>query len=376
MIFVNDLWTIRDVPQWLGHVSSGVDGMGLADVVFPMFLFIVGLSIPFALERRLALQGTNLFLIVSHVFFRSFALICMGVYQVNLEHYNSELALLPKAVWQIAIIISFFLLWLDFSRINNARFERVCQSLGVVGLLVLAGLYRGGTPQDPQWMQFHWWGILGLIGWGYLVAALLYLLGNGDIRYLFLMFLSLFVFNAADASGWLDAFSFIRPYFWIIDNGATPVLCMAGVLVSMLIKNYYMRGSHVSFWTTSLGFAVVSLMFGFLSRPLWGIHKIGASPSWVAICLGISILTLMGVIWLVDIKKKQHWFSYIKPAGTSTLTCYLLPYIHYGLLALSGIALPLMFRTGEVGLIKCAVYAFVIITLTGFLEKVNLRLRV
>nr|MBI1232146.1 DUF1624 domain-containing protein [Cytophagales bacterium] len=54
LIFGNDLWTIRDVPQRLGHVSSGVDGMVLADVVFPMFLFIVGLSIPFALERRLA----------------------------------------------------------------------------------------------------------------------------------------------------------------------------------------------------------------------------------------------------------------------------------------------------------------------------------
>ena len=48
MIFVNDLWSLKDTPAWLGHVASGVDGIGLADTVFPAFLFIVGMSIPFA----------------------------------------------------------------------------------------------------------------------------------------------------------------------------------------------------------------------------------------------------------------------------------------------------------------------------------------
>ncbi|MCK4751199.1 MAG: hypothetical protein KAT15_29270, partial [Bacteroidales bacterium] len=48
MIYVNDLWTLTDIPEWLGHKAADVDGMGLADVVFPAFLFIVGLSIPWA----------------------------------------------------------------------------------------------------------------------------------------------------------------------------------------------------------------------------------------------------------------------------------------------------------------------------------------
>ncbi len=42
MIFVNDLWSLTNIPAWLGHVEKGVDGIGLADVVFPAFLFIVG----------------------------------------------------------------------------------------------------------------------------------------------------------------------------------------------------------------------------------------------------------------------------------------------------------------------------------------------
>ena len=52
MIFVNDFWKIHDVPHCLEHASRGEDFLGLADVVFPCFLFAIGLSIPFAIERR------------------------------------------------------------------------------------------------------------------------------------------------------------------------------------------------------------------------------------------------------------------------------------------------------------------------------------
>ena len=37
MIFVNDLGSLRGIPAWLEHVEPGVDGIGLADIVFPAF---------------------------------------------------------------------------------------------------------------------------------------------------------------------------------------------------------------------------------------------------------------------------------------------------------------------------------------------------
>ena len=54
MIFVNDLGTLTNIPLWLEHTRAEEDGMGLADTVFPAFLFIVGLSIPFAIGNRWA----------------------------------------------------------------------------------------------------------------------------------------------------------------------------------------------------------------------------------------------------------------------------------------------------------------------------------
>ena len=48
MIFVNELAGIRDIPQWMKHMPADADAMSFVDVVFPAFLFIVGMSIPFA----------------------------------------------------------------------------------------------------------------------------------------------------------------------------------------------------------------------------------------------------------------------------------------------------------------------------------------
>src|SRR4051812_5635596 len=111
MIFVNDLWTLKDIPAWLEHTAAAEDGMGLADTVFPAFLFIVGLSIPFAIGGRLS-KGVPQSKIVNHILTRSVALLVMGLLHVNLENYNAGAALLPKAVWEILLTIGFFLTWL------------------------------------------------------------------------------------------------------------------------------------------------------------------------------------------------------------------------------------------------------------------------
>jgi predicted acyltransferase len=123
-------------------------------------------------------------------------------------------------------------------------------------------------------------------------------------------------------------------------------------------------------------FTVIMLAFGIITRPLWGIHKIGASPSWVTICIGLSVIVFAALIWLVDVKGKEDWFKIIKPAGTSTLTSYLIPYLYYPVVyTLIGIHLPLVLRTGAVGIIKSLLFALLIILIAGFLEKRKIRIK-
>src|ERR1700730_14032681 len=97
MIFVNDLWTLKGIPAWLEHTKAAEDGMGLADTIFPAFLFIVGLSIPFAIlgrQSKGASQKQNLIYICT----RSLALLLMGFFHINLENYNGSQAILPEPV--------------------------------------------------------------------------------------------------------------------------------------------------------------------------------------------------------------------------------------------------------------------------------------
>jgi hypothetical protein len=60
MIFVDDLAGAGEiVPDWMVHFSDRHpkgSGMTFVDLVFPAFLFLVGMSVPFALGARIAVH--------------------------------------------------------------------------------------------------------------------------------------------------------------------------------------------------------------------------------------------------------------------------------------------------------------------------------
>jgi heparan-alpha-glucosaminide N-acetyltransferase len=375
MIFVNDLWTLTNVPQWLEHTQAAEDGMGLSDVVFPAFLFIVGLSTPFAIGNRWS-KGASQSNILGHILVRSLALLVMGFFHVNLESYNNEAALLPKSLWQILLTISFFLIWLDYAPTLSKQKRYTLQGAGIALLVFLAIVYKGGDSGNTSWLKPHWWGILGLIGWAYLITSLIFLFSKGKLPILISALVFFTLFNIAAKAGWLQVLDPIRPYVWITGDGSSPALTMAGIITAVLYSSLAEKGKYNVCFMVLLLFGVVMLAGGFAIRPLAGISKIRATPSWVMICTGISIFVFTALIWLVDRKQKQSVFNIIKPAGTSTLTAYLLPYVYYPLFFLAGIRLPAILVTGAVGLIKSLIFALLIILLTGLFEKWRIRLKI
>ncbi len=374
MIFVNDLWSLKDIPGWLEHTGANDDSMGLADTVFPAFLFIVGLSIPFAIQARIS-KGESKSSTALHILLRTLALLVMGVFHVNLEHYN-HLALLSKPVYQILITVSFFMVWLDYPATMSKQKRWTWQGIGIALLIALAILYKGGEGDTIIWMRPYWWGILGIIGWSYLLVAGIYLIGNGRLGVLVAALIFFFGFNVANHAGWLDALNPVKPYLWIVTGGSSPALTMAGVIVAVIYRRLSAQGRVQLGWSVLSLLAIFMVLFGFATRSFGGISKIKATPSWTAICTGISIVFFLLLIILVDIKGKKNWFALIKPAGTSTLTCYLLPYIIYALVTLAKISLPFFLLTGIVGLIKSFLFAMIVIILGGLLEKWRLRLKI
>ena len=374
MIFVNDLWTLKDIPAWLEHTAAEADGMGLADTIFPAFLFIVGLSIPLAIQAR-EKKGDSRRQIELYVLVRAVALLIMGFFHVNLENYNASAALLSKPVWQILITVGFLFIWLDYPS-SIRRLKKIwLQTIGAILLVTLAALYKGSDGDNVTWMRPQWWGILGLIGWSYLLCTLAYLLSR-KLPFLIAVFLFFQMLNIAVHAGWLTNIENIKSYVWIVGDGSLPALTMAGVVSTVVYQKLAAANKFPLAVLILLAFGALMLIAGFCIRPLDGISKIRATPAWIMICTGISLLAFVMLILLVDKQKKASWFAILKPAGTSTLTCYLLPYIHYAIYSIIGVSLPLFLRTGGVGIIKSLLYALAIILVAGLLEKWRIRLKI
>lgn len=370
MIFVNDLWSLSNIPEWLGHKAADIDGMGLSDVVFPAFLFIVGLSIPHAIRARFN-KGDSKVQILRHIAERSLALLVMGVFMVNLENIDADKLLFSKYIWQILMTLGFFLIWNIYrDKVFGLVHPLVMKLAGWSILIFLAIIFVGSGEDGHHWMRFHWWGILGLIGWGYLLSALVYLwLGNRPL-WIGMVLVALFLLNINEFA------TPLRFSIKLVVSASNYASVLSGVLATSILIRLKEQDKMKYLGPLILGIALVLLVFGFLTRPVWGISKILATPSWTAICAAITAISFVLLYLIADKFGAWKWANLISPAGYSTLTCYLMPYYVYAIVALSALSLPETLTTGWIGIVKSIVFSILIIQLTGLLGKINIRLKI
>ncbi len=376
MVWVNDFWTLSGVPKWLEHTRWDEDAMGFSDVIFPVFLFIVGLSIPFAHEARLQ-KGDSKTRITGHIAMRSAALLFMGVLIVNLDSYHETSTLLPKPLWQSLMTIGFFLAWNSYPRAEAfKKYSLLLKSLGWVTLVFLLAIYRSNSESGYNWIEPHWWGILGLIAWSYLICSIVQLYAGRSLLTIVLAWAALVLFNLSGFAPGLESFGSIRDYIPIVGGGSLPALTMAGCFVSVLYLHQKQKASPFPFLGTLVGLGLACIVIGFLLRPWGGISKIQATPSWTHICTGIALLAFAILYYIADVRKLTRWASFIKPAGVATLTCYLLPYVIYPAIGASGIELPNSMKTAPLGLATSMAFACCVVFGTGLLNRLRIRLRV
>lgn len=84
MIFVNELAGVRGLPWWTDHAKANWDVMTYVDMVYPFFLFIVGLAIPLAIRARLK-KNPSMPALWWHVLLRSASLIVLGLILANAD---------------------------------------------------------------------------------------------------------------------------------------------------------------------------------------------------------------------------------------------------------------------------------------------------
>lgn len=366
MIFVNDFWSLKGIPVWLSHAKADQDFLGFSDIIFPCFLFIVGMSIPYAIRNRIS-KGENNQTILFHIAIRSFALLVMGFFTVNTEQ-NFTASGLTHGGFKILMVLAFFLIWNVYPKSENWKkyLFNGMQLAGIALLIFLFLIFKGGKDGLAH-MTPQWWGILGLIGWTYLITAPIYLFAR-KLPWLLLVFWGLFtLLNIADHAQLLNT-----P---IPGGGAFQGFAFAGITASLLLDRATNPEKKNKLPLLYIGAGLLLLIVGLALRNFFIISKIQATPTWVFLCNAIAFGFLALIYFIVDLKGKANWFSLIKPAGTSTLTCYLIPYIYYSLAAYAFV-LPAFLKTGIIGLGKSMVFALIIIGITAILGKVKVRLKI
>ena len=375
MLFVNDLY-MPGVPSWLGHRAANFDGMGLADWVFPGFLFMLGMAIPYSIGKRIK-EGQDSFSISKHILRRSVSLLIIGVLMLNSERVNPEFTGISKNLWAILMYIGVFLIWNKYTE-NEKNFFTVT-TLKLVGVAILVGLvfkFRSGEMVNNGSLITSWWGILGLIGWGYLVSAFIYLLVRDSILNTVVAFLFFLTFNILSKLDLLSSLDPVNPILGVIIEGNVPLIVIAGMLITLILKKYsksdYLKTIAI---LTSIG--ILSIIIGFILRKWFIISKIQATPSWGLICNGISMILFALLYWIIDIKKHIKWTFFLKPAGENSLTTYLAPDIIYFLIWSTGIPI-LIYKHSGVPIIVIAgsvVWALLMVGLTALLVRFNIKLR-
>jgi predicted acyltransferase len=334
MLFVNDLY-MPGVPSWLGHMKADFDGMGLADWVFPGFLFMVGMAIPFSMSKKIT-AGTSTFEISKHIVKRSIALIIIGVLMLNSGRVNSDLTGIDNNLWAILMYVGVFLIWNNYKENDKNFFTITGLKMAGMGILIFLVLkFQSGQPENNGSLITSWWGILGLIGWGYLVAAFVYLAIRDSILNGIVAFLFFLIMNILSKLDLLNALNIAKPIFGVIIDGNVPMIVLAGLIASLVLKKCSADMPDRSVMIIgSLG--VVSIIAGFILRNWFIISKIQATPSWGMICIGISMILFALLYWIIDIKKMTGWTNMFRPAGENSLTTYLAPDIIYYLIWSSG----------------------------------------
>lgn len=179
MLFVNDIPGLKNIPHWLLHASYHEDMLGFSDTIFPAFLFAMSMAVPYVIQNRYK-KGDTTLEVGLHIFWRTIALLVMGVYTVNRDTIDPVASGMSMPVFSLLMVLAFFLIWSVYPKVKGFR-RHLISLMKMIGLLILAYLFYIYVGINDTAFSPQWWGILGLIGWTYVVCAVIFLVTRENL---------------------------------------------------------------------------------------------------------------------------------------------------------------------------------------------------
>jgi predicted acyltransferase len=353
------------------------------DLVFPGFLFIVGMAIPFALGGRLN-KGEPAWKILGHVAARTLALLAIGILMVNGESPADASPGWSPELWGylmfLSAIFAFCAIRPRSAGPRAAKFWEIfslcLRSAGFAGMIYCAFTFQSTSSRpiitlSPFSIHTEWYGILGIIGWAYLFAAMVYLVFRNHRTALLACVALLLCLYPADRKGLFDDF-WLDHIFGIGEIRAHASIAVAGILLASILVS----ADTVTVRARTrfvLLFAAGSATAALLLNGLYGISKNNATPSWCLWSCTVTALLWLLFYFITDVRPVKLIARPLSMAGQNVLLAYLLSEMlpsPFGLISFSsppGLAWYVF---------RCAAWAFLLLWLTTGLNRLGFRLKI
>src|SRR6185437_9773538 len=258
----------------------------------------------------------------------------------------------------------------------------VLRVIGFAGLAFVGIVYRN---DKGGWLSLSWWGILGLIGWAYLIASITYLVLRKRewlVAATFLL-MAFFMFDHTDFFGkphnWgarhLPFLHWLHQYLNYADVlGSQPAISVAGVVVGSMLLDTQMTGRQRRRDALLWGFllAIAAVLF----YPFYLLNKNNGTPTWCFICAAVTSWLWAGFSWLIDERRIERPLQLFIRGGQNVLFAYLFVDVvlyfiwwrGYGFYGHLGHSL-------ATGITRSLVMAALILWLTGFVKNRGGRLQ-
>lgn len=279
------------------HVSW--EGLRIYDLIFPLFLFISGVSWPFSQASRIAKGATKLDLL-KHILFRTLALVVIGFFISRITNFDWE----------------HFRLWSVIGRVG------IAWGVGAACFVLF-------KPKTCFWIM-----VGTMVGWW----ALLTFVPNPHPE-LWVKDLSTLPQGvnpagnwATSLTRWMDA-TYLNVGTAGNDGGGFATLnmhplVMLGVFTGMFLRSTKDRftGNRKSAYLLLSGLALIALgCFGAFCLPdpiAMPVVKNIYSPTYNLVAGGIALIVLGSFYWIIDVKGYVAWSHYFRVIGANALAIY------------------------------------------------------
>jgi hypothetical protein len=289
----------------------------------------------------------------------------------------------PEGLWAL-LVCAFGILAFLAPPGTSPRGKKIgigLRAIGFAGLAYLAIVFRN---EHGQRLQTEWWGILGLIGWAYLTASILYLALRGERAWLVAataLLVGLFMF---DHSGFFDkkwAAAHLPLLHWLHEYvnfgecfGAHASITMAGVVLGVILldpaADVRRKIREALVWGALL---FVGALFTYHA---YGISKNNATPSWCLICAAITCWLWAILAIPIDWAGVQRPLRFFIRGGQNVLLAYMIAPLWETFCDVANVRFwGHMGASPGMGITRALLLAAVVLWLAGFLKDRGVRLK-